>query len=439
MRHQCVKARLPRPRKRVAWMHLGDLVSPRSRKTLLGQMENAGEPRTHVSVAAPERSGYRMTGHNTLVAHELLPLAARTSKPGRHVAFFLPSLGGGGAQRMVVNLASAFDEAGCHVDLVVARKQGPYLRDVRGGVRVISLDAASLRHALWPLIGYLRRERPEAIMATLTSTSMLAVVACKLSRVGSRIVLRQASAIGPRQRPWLVRRVYPYADAFVAQSRCMADDLATVVGVPPYKITTIRNPAFRPEIIEHAAEPVEHPWFTDKAPPVIIGVGRLVSGKAFNVLVDAFGKVHAKNPCRLVILGEGEARHTLQMQAERLGLKDDVWMPGFVDNPFKYVARSRVFVLSSRLEPFPNVLVEALAVGTPVVSTRCLGAASEILEHGRWGALVPVGDSDAMAEAIRQNIERPAHNRAELSRHAQTFDYRAVATEYMAVLGVDSR
>jgi glycosyltransferase involved in cell wall biosynthesis len=338
---------------------------------------------------------------------------------------------------MIINVASAFQEAGCRVDLVVVRKEGPLLKDVPSRIRVVSLDCGHLRYALWPLIRYLRCECPEAVMATLTSTSMLAVVACKLSGVGSRIVLRQASAFGRRQRRWLIRRVYPYADAFIAQSGSMADDLIRIVGLPSQKVTTIRNPAFRPEIITRAAEPVGHPWFSKREAPVVIGVGRLARAKGFDVLLDAFAKVRALHPCKLVILGEGDAREKLQTQAERLGLKADVWMPGFVDNPFKYVVRSDVFVLSSRLDPCPNVLVEALAVGTPVVSTRCVGGASEILEDGRWGTLVPIGDSEAMAEAIRQNIESPAHTRSELSEYAQTFDYRSVAREYMAVLGVD--
>ncbi len=338
---------------------------------------------------------------------------------------------------MTINLASAVEQAGCRVDLVVVRKEGPYLRDVPSRIRLVSLDCSHLRHALWPLIRYLRRERPEAVMATMTSTNMLAVVACKLSGIGSRIVLRPAGPFGPRQRRWWVRRVYRHADAFIAQSGSMADDLIGIVGLPPQKVTTIRNPAFRPEIITRAAEPVGHPWFSIREAPVVIGVGRLAPAKGFDVLLEAFAKVRVTHPCKLVILGEGEARDQLQAQADRLGLTSDVWMPGFVDNPFKYVVRSDVFVLCSKGDPCPNVLVEALAVGTPVVSTRCRGGGSEILQDGRWGALVPVGDSEAMAEAIRQNIESPAHSRSELSRYAQTFDYRSVAREYMAVLGVD--
>jgi glycosyltransferase involved in cell wall biosynthesis len=202
-------------------------------------------------------------------------------------------------------------------------------------------------------------------------------------------------------------------------------------------VITIRNPAFTPEIITRAAEPVRHPWFSTREAPIVIGVGSLANAKRFDVLLDAFAKVRAKHPCKLVILGEGEVRDRLETQADRLGVKSDVWMPGFVDNPFKYVARSDVFVLSSEMESFGNVLVEAFAVGTPVVSTRCRGGPSEILEDGRWGLLVPVGDSEAMAEAIQKYIENPAHSRSELAQYAKTFDHRSVAREYMAVLGVD--
>jgi glycosyltransferase involved in cell wall biosynthesis len=337
---------------------------------------------------------------------------------------------------MVINLATALEQAGCRVDLVVARKEGPYLKGIPAHIGVVSLNAGRLRSALWPLVRYLRRERPEVVMATLTSASILAVVACKLSRIGSRIVLRQASPLGRRQRPWLARRVYAYADEYIAISGGIADAL-TGIGLQPQRVHTIRNPAFTPEILARAAEPVEHPWFSVKNTPIIIGVGRLTLTKSFHVLVDAFARIRARQSCKLVILGEGEARAQLQSQVENLHLAPDVWMPGFVDNPFKYVARSDVFVLSSRDEPFGNVIVEALAVGTPVVSTRCAGGPSEILENGRWGDLVPVGDPSAMATAIERNLEGPRRRAADLKLYAQTFDYRSVAKEYMAVLGVE--
>jgi glycosyltransferase involved in cell wall biosynthesis len=362
-------------------------------------------------------------------------LRARTAR--KHVAFFLPSFGGGGAQRMVINLATALEEAGCRVDLVVARKEGPYLKLIPPHIRVVSLDASRLRGALWPFVRYLRRERPHVVVATLTSASLLAVIACKLSRVGSRIVLRQASALGRRQRPWLVRRVYPHADEYIAISGSIADELTRNIGLRPQRVHTIRNPAFTPGILTRAAESVDHPWFTAKHSPVIIAVGQLVFTKGFDVLVDAFARIRSKRPCKLVILGEGKARASLEEQVTQLRIGSDVWMPGFVDNPFKYVARSDVFVLSSKVEPFGNVIVEALAVGTPVVSTRCAGGPPEILENGQWGDLVPVGDSVAMATAIERNLTGPRRRAAELKLYAQTFDYRSVAKEYMAVLGVE--
>jgi glycosyltransferase involved in cell wall biosynthesis len=230
--------------------------------------------------------------------------------------------------------------------------------------------------------------------------------------------------------------VYAYADEFIAISGSIADAL-TSLGLPPQHVHTIRNPAFTPAILKRAEEPVDHPWFAMKNAPIIIGVGRLTLTKSFHVLVDAFAKIRARKCCRLVILGEGDAREPLQSQVESLGIESEVWMPGFVDNPFKYVARSDVFVLSSTDEPFGNVIVEALAVGTPVVSTRCSGGPKEILENGRWGDLVPVGDSSAMAIAIERNLDTPLRRANDLKLYAQAFDYRMVAKEYMAVLGLE--
>jgi glycosyltransferase involved in cell wall biosynthesis len=377
-----------------------------------------------------------MTGQHILELESPPRAAAAARRAHRHVAFFLPSFGGGGAQRMLLNLANAFEESGCRVDLVVVRKEGPFLKEVPKHIRIVTLGSDRLRFALWRLIAYLRRERPEAMMATLTSASLLAVLACRLSFVGTRLVLRQASSMRRSQRPWLVRRVYPAADAFIAISGGIADDLTEIVGLPPKKVYTIRNPAFTPEIVTRAAEPVDHPWFEPGGTPVVIAVGRLMIQKGFAVLIDAFARVRAQRRCRLVILGEGELRGQLEAQVERLGLTDDVWMPGFVDNPFKYLARSDLFVMSSKFEAFGNVIVEAMAVGTPVVSTDCAGGPPEILERGRWGDLVPVGDHEAMADAIVRNLECPPRRRDELREYARTFDSRVVAREYMDVLGV---
>jgi glycosyltransferase involved in cell wall biosynthesis len=339
---------------------------------------------------------------------------------------------------MMINAAEAFVQLGCPVDLVVARNEGPLRDSVPDNVHVVSLDADRLRLALWRMIVYLRRERPVAVMPTMTSASILAVLACRLSGTGTRVVIRHASILGKRQRPWLVRLVYPLADGIIAQSAGMAQDLVEQARLPAERIHVIHNPTVNDGILRSAAEPVDHPWFVDHDRPVVVAVGRLAKMKGFEVLISAFSRVHRRMDCRLVILGEGDARASLEAQMSKLGLQNDIWMPGFLHRPLRYVARSDVFVLSSRVEGFSNAMVEALALGTPVVSTNAPGGSAEILEDGYWGALVPVGDDEAMAEAIIGTIESPPHTRAALIQYSQRFNSKVIARRYMDLLGIES-
>ncbi|MCA1995460.1 MAG: glycosyltransferase, partial [Coleofasciculus sp. S288] len=186
----------------------------------------------------------------------------------------------------------------------------------------------------------------------------------------------------------------------VAVSQGVATDLARTASLPLERIQVIYNPVVTPELLTRAKEPLDHPWFNPGEPPVILGVGRLVEQKDFSTLIRAFNQVRQIQPARLMILGSGREKSRLKALVQELGLEDDVAMPGFVQNPYAYMARSAVFVLSSAWEGFGNVIVEAMAVGTPVVSTDCQSGPAEILDDGKYGSLVPVGDSKAIAEAI---------------------------------------
>jgi glycosyltransferase involved in cell wall biosynthesis len=173
------------------------------------------------------------------------------------------------------------------------------------------------------------------------------------------------------------------------------------------KIKVIYNPVITPELFAKAEEPLDHPWFRPGEPPVVLGVGRLTQAKDFPTLIRAFALVRKERPARLMILGEGEERPKLEALVRELGLEEDVALPGFVGNPYKYIARAGVFVLSSAWEGLPTTLVEALALGTPVVSTNCKSGPEEILEEGRWGRLVPVGNIEELAKAIGESLSMP--------------------------------
>ena len=361
------------------------------------------------------------------------------------VSLFLPSLHGGGAERVMVNLARGFVERGLAVDLVLAKAEGPYLAEVPKEARIVDLGARRVLYSLPGLVRYLRRERPEAMLSALNHANIVAIWAKLLSRSAQKLVvsehsfLSQATAHASLRRaklmPFLINRFYLWADAVVAVSRGVAEDLVVRTGLPRERIKVIYNPVVTPELFAKAEEPLDHPWFAPGQPPVILGVGRLTLEKDFVSLIRAFSSVRKERSARLMILGEGEERPKLEVLVRELGLEGEVSLPGFVNNPYKYMKRAAVFVLSSRWEGLPNVLVEAMALGTPVVSTDCPSGPAEILEGGRWGRLVPVGDEKQLAAAITQVLDTPPNKQA-LQERAKAFSLDNIVPLYLEALGV---
>jgi glycosyltransferase involved in cell wall biosynthesis len=243
-----------------------------------------------------------------------------------------------------------------------------------------------------------------------------------------------------RHLPRLLGHAYRQADGIVAVSDGVADDLARQSGLPRARIATVYNPVITPEIAALAGQPVAHRWFLPGAPPVILGVGSLSARKDFPTLLRAFAKLRKERDCRLVILGQAasskktqEQRAELTALAASLGVADDVDLPGFVANPFAYMARASVFVLSSAFEGLPGALIQAMACGCPVVSTDCPSGPAEILDNGRFGALVPVGDDGAMAAAIAATLERPVAA-ATLQARAAMFSVDRAVDRYLDLM-----
>ena len=326
------------------------------------------------------------------------------------IAIFLRGLYGGGAEKVMLNLASGFVERGLNVDLVLARAAGPYMEQVPPKVRVVDLKAKWMPSSLPKLTSYLRRVHPTTLLAALHYPCEIAVLAKRLAGVSTRVIvsehntLSQEAARIPQKSvqlsPLAARLFYPWADGIIAVSQGVADDLAQITRLNPDRIPVIYNPIVLPELLTLAQEPVEHSWFKPNEPPVILGVGRLHPQKDFATLIRAFAEVRKTQQARLMILGEGPDWQALTNLISELGLTEDVALPGFVQNPYAYMAKASVFVLSSAWEGLGNVLVEAMAIGTPVISTNCESGPEEILAKGKYGALVPVGDSAAIAQAI---------------------------------------
>jgi glycosyltransferase involved in cell wall biosynthesis len=285
---------------------------------------------------------------------------------------------------------------------------------------------------------YLRRERPDMLLAAGHWANFTAICAHRWARSRARLVVSQRSHLSRRAEEHprylrLARRLYPRADRVIAVSGDVRDDLVAAAGVSPQRIAVVHNPVVDDDVERRAAEPLADSWLAPGEPPVVLGVGRLVAQKDFPTLIRAFAHVRARRTARLCILGDGPARASLATLARELGIADDVALPGFVPNPLPYMARAAVFVLSSAWEGLPGALIEAMACGCPVVSTRCPGGAAEILDGGRYGPLVPVGDDGALAEAIVTTLATRPDARA-LRLRASDFSKERAVARYMDVL-----
>lgn len=328
------------------------------------------------------------------------------------VAFFLPSLGGGGAERNVARLAGALTTRGHRVDLVVGDPVGPVLREVDPAVRLAGLGAPRMARAIGPLASYLARERPRVVVSAHEHANVVAVLARRWSRTRVPLVLTLRSTLSAQAeqaRDWrdrwllpaLARRLYPRAERLVALSRAAAADAEQWLGLAPGAVAVIGSPVVTDRLLASAAMPVTHPVFEPGRPPVILAVGRLVPEKGHLLLFEAVSQLRAAGGhAQLVVMGDGPLRGVLEAEARRRGLDDAVVFVGFQANPLPWMSRAAVVALASRYEGLPTVLVEALACGARVVATDAPGGTREVLGGGAWGSLVPMNDPGAMAQAL---------------------------------------
>ncbi|MEZ5931160.1 MAG: glycosyltransferase [Alphaproteobacteria bacterium] len=391
--------------------------------------------------------------------------------PCQRIALFVDRLTQGGVQHSFLGLAQAFLDRGLDVDLVVGERKGHhghalppglrlrFLHD--GGVAALAVNALRAegrtlvdqdrrlvhglplryRSFLPALVAYLASERPAAMLSAKTLGNLTAILARRRAGVATRLVISERGHVSESIRrsgkrwkaaglPSLMRALYPLADGIVAISSQVADDLADLAKLERSRVVTIHNALLRPDGLD--LPPAEHPWFGD-GPPVILGAGRLGRQKDFPTLLRAFALLRARRKARLMIIGEGEDRASLQHLAKSLGVGEDVLLPGFQENPFAFMKAVDLFVLSSTHEGFGNVLLEALAAGCPVVSTDCPAGPAEILDGGRFGRLVPVGDPGALAEAIVDMLDRPPAADPRRARAAD-FSMERTAERYLRCL-----
>ncbi len=367
-----------------------------------------------------------------------------SKKNSPRIAIFLATSGHSGVDRVMANLIAEFSARDVKIDLLRIKNHGPYIVPSSKNVRIVRLGTSHVNTSLPPLVRYLKRERPQALLTDKDRVNRLALWARRLAGVPTRVVVRIGTTVSKnleRRSPWArwsqyhsMRWFYPWADAIVVPSRGAALDLANIAGIPLDRIRVVPNPIVTPKLFKLAEQTVTYDGLMPSNEPVILGVGELCARKDFTTLIKAFSKVRQSRPCRLLILGEGRQRSRLEALITQLGLEDDVVMPGFVKNPYAYMAKANLMVLSSNCEGFGNVLAEALAIALPVVSTDCPSGPREILQDGRFGTLVPVGDANALARAILTTLDNPMD--AELLKSAaKPFSVAASASQYLVALG----
>lgn len=359
----------------------------------------------------------------------------------KHIALFLPSLRGGGAEKMMINLAHGFANKNIKVDLITVEKDGVY--KAPNNVNHICLNLKKVKHSIIPLIKYLKKEKPNYLISTLTHSNIIAVIAKLLSLSKTKIIIRSANTIsfslkGIKLRRKLTQKYgamifYRFAYKIIANSEKSADDLSETLNINRRKIEIIYNPTITSDIFVKMNEKINHPWVNDKDNKIILGVGRLNKQKNFPVLIQAFDIIKEKGNFKLIILGEGKERKKLENLIKKLNLEKYIDLLGFVNNPYAYMSKSNIFVLSSNSEGLPNVLIEAMACGTPVVSTNCPSGPSEILEDGKYGKLVPVNNKEALAKAIIETLENPV-DKNKLRERASFFSVEKAVNKYLKII-----
>lgn len=360
------------------------------------------------------------------------------------IALFHPCLIHAGIPRVFVNLARGFLERGHQVDMVQATAGGDFRSEVPSGVRLVDLNCRRALTSVVPLARYLRRENPDALISGAIQTNIAAVCATRLVRRRPRLILTEHNIISvitsgapmlrTRITPALIRIFYPLADEIVAVSQGAASDLVKILKLAPSRVKIIYNPIISEQFWERAGAPLLDPAFQDERRPVILAVGRLHYHKDYGTLLRAFARLRGRIEAKLVFLGSGEEQSTLTQIARNLAIDGDVEFLGDVANPLPYMKAAKVLALSSKVEALPTVLIEALALGLPIVATDCPTGPREILDGGAYGTLVPVGDDAKLADALFDVLSRPRTPPAPQEALFR-FQHDRVLDQYLALAG----
>lgn len=338
------------------------------------------------------------------------------------ITFFLPSLEPGGTERNVVNLANAIDQQRYEVLVVLGKKEGEFIKELKPHIAIIDLRAPYSVGLFFALVMFFRTHKTGIFISAFPRINIIFMAAKLVSGPGGKMIITEHSVFSMLPviaktafrraftrffMPLLAKMLYPKADSIICVSRGIAQDLSKIIGGTT-KINIVYNPIINEIVYQLADSPVNHPWFFDPSIPVILAAGRLVACKDYPTLLKAFTEVLKTQPAHLAILGDGPEREKLERSAVKLGVSSQIAFLGFQKNPYNYMKKASVFVLSSLQEGFGNVIIEAMACGTPVIATDCPVGPGEIINHGENGMLVPMQDSKALAKAIVEVLGDPA-------------------------------
>jgi glycosyltransferase involved in cell wall biosynthesis len=332
------------------------------------------------------------------------------------IAIFLATSGHSGVDRIAKNLIPSLLNRGYRVDLLKVRNHGPEVADESSNFRVIDLKSSHVYSSISAVVSYLNSENPAVLFADKDRVNRTALLARFLSKRKPSLILSSGTTISIdlANRGFMERNLqrfsmghfYQYADNVIVTSQGVATDMSNYTGLDLKHINVVPCPVIHSSLLSQGQQVPDHPWFSEDI-PIILGAGELASRKDFDTLIKAFSIIRKKRQLRLVILGKGKQLENLKQLTIQLNISDDVYFAGFQDNPYQYMAHASVFAFSSRWEGLGFVIIEALAVGTQVVATRCPSGPEEILEHGKYGQLVDVGDFEAMADSILHALENP--------------------------------
>lgn len=359
------------------------------------------------------------------------------------VCFYIADLSGGGAEKVFLNLINYVAKQGHSIDLLLHQKKGPNLSSLDSSVTVKDLGVERAREAVFELARYLKKQDPDIAISTLSQCNFALILARLLSRIQTKLIVREANSFRA-QRDHLspIRMMferltagilYRFANRILVNSKGSREELSEATWIDKNRIDILPNPLDLMTIRRQARKEVPDriQQFVNSS-PFVVAAGRLEKAKGFDLLIKSFAAMGNKK-ARLVIMGEGNCRTELDKLIHRLQMQKRILLAGFVNNPYPVMEKADLFVLSSRYEGMPNVLLEAMALGKPIVATDCPSGPAELLQDGRYGRLVPVGQVNDFAQAMNDKIGKNC-KKEDREHYINQFDITKVGKKFMGML-----